>query len=245
MKSMKRLHTHAQHFLASPQLVAELIGHSDIRKDDLVYDLGAGSGIITDALARRCLKVVAVETELQALAKLRQNVGHLQNVTIVEADIMNLPLPEAPYKIFANIPFSLSAQIVRKFTETERRPQSMYLIVQKQFARKLVPGDDHFTSQLGAQFGPWFSARIRRPLRKTDFTPPPGVDTVLLELKQRDEALLSTRESTSYRAFVGRCFAEQKFFMQTPRVQVGISPELRPSQLSLAQWCTLYATIKA
>lgn len=51
---MKRLHTYAQqHFLRSPRLVAELIGHSNIRKNDTVYDLGAGSGVIASVLARR------------------------------------------------------------------------------------------------------------------------------------------------------------------------------------------------
>lgn len=237
---MKRLDTHAQHFLRSPRLVAELVGHSNIRKNDTVYDLGAGSGVIASVLAGRCKQVVAVEIEPQALSHLRKNMLEYDNVTILERDILKVTPPDTPYKIFANIPFHLSAQIVRKFTESDHPPRAIYLIVQKQFARKLVPGNDHFTSQLGAQIGARYTARIRRPLQRTDFTPPPGVDTALLELKLRDEALVPTDRLATYREFVARCFAEQKYFATTPRSASGISSERTPSQLTLEQWVRLY-----
>jgi 23S rRNA (adenine-N6)-dimethyltransferase len=240
---MARLHTYSQHFLRSPRLVAELIGHSNIRKNDVVYDLGAGSGVIASVLASRAKSVIAVELEPGAFRKLQANVARFDNVQIVQEDILKLQPQESSYKIFSNIPFSQSAQVVRKFTEIDNPPKAMYLIVQKQFAKKLVPGDDHFTSQLGAQLGPLFSVRIRKPLRRTDFTPPPGVDTVLLELKQRDEPLLALSELETYRQFVGRCFAEQKFFTSLAREKAGLTPEKIPSQLTLENWLALYHSV--
>lgn len=236
MELMSRSHTHAQHFLRSPRLVAELIGHSNIRRNDVVYDLGAGSGIITSVLARRVKQVFAVEVEPRALAALRRNLDSIDNVTIIEKDIRKIR-PEAPYKIFANIPFHLSSQIVQYFAFNVMPPKSMYLIVQRQFARKLVPGDDHFTSQLGAEIGPLFTVRIRKPLRKSDFTPPPAVDTVLLELKQRENSLVPAVESARYREFVKRSFTNQTFFTSLKKP---FSSALRPSQLTLEQWISLY-----
>ena len=241
MERMARHHTYAQHFLRSPRIVAELIGHSNVRKNDTVYDLGAGSGVITSVLARRCKKVIAVEIEPQALTKLKQNVGTMENVEIIEQDILAITPPETSYKIFANIPFNLSAQVVRTFTEAAHPPRSMYLITQKQFARKLVPGDDHFTSQLSAEIAPWFTVRIRKPLRRTDFTPPPAVDTVLLEIKPREEPLVSKIHTTDYRQFIARCFTNQTYFAS---LEKPFSPELRPSQLTFEQWLILYKLIK-
>jgi len=52
-----------QNFLRSPKLALFLIGHSNIKKRDLVIDIGAGSGVITSALARRCKKVIAVDSK--------------------------------------------------------------------------------------------------------------------------------------------------------------------------------------
>jgi len=240
---MARLHTYSQHFLRSPRIVAELIGHSNIRKNDIVYDLGAGSGIITSVLSRRSKEVMAVEIEPHALSKLRQNIGTLPNVTIVEKDILTLQPQHESYKIFSNIPFQLSSQIIQRFVFDVPPPKSMYLIVQKQFAKKIVPGDDHFTSQLSAEIGPFFTTRIRKPLRKTDFTPPPAVDTVLLELKRREEPLIDQKDSTNYRTFVQQSFSSQTYFQKQPRVAANISPQLRPSQLTLEQWLDLYKLI--
>ncbi len=240
---MPRLNDYSQHFLRGPRLVAELIGHSNIRKNDIVYDLGAGSGVIASVLANKCKKVIAVENEPEALKKLRTNLGNILNVDIVDQDILKLKIPDGRYKIFSNIPFSESAAIVRKFTESDNPPIATYLIAQKQFARKLVPSDQHFTAQLGAQIGPMFTARIRKPLRKTDFTPPPNVDTVLLEIKLREEPLLAKAAMPAYRDYVARCFAEQKFFSRQPREIAGISSEKIPSQLSIEQWVRLYKTI--
>lgn len=236
---MARDYHYDQHFLRSPRLVAELIGHTNIRKNDLVYDLGAGSGVIASVLAGRCRQVVAVELEPRALATLRRNVASYNNVTVVEGDILRVPLPAERYKVFANIPFSLSSTVVRRLTEADNPPLALYLIVQRQFARKLTFGS-HFTSQLGAQLAPWFSARIRRPLRRTDFTPPPAVDTVLLELRLRPEPLLSNSDRQHYHQFVERCFAEQKFFARQPREQAGISSEKKPSELDEQQWVALF-----
>ncbi len=238
---MARHDTYSQHFLRGPRLVSELVGHSNIRKNDIVYDLGAGSGVITSVLAHRCKHVYAVEVEPGALKKLYSNVGTLDNVTIVEKTFLKL-YPEEPYKIFANIPFHLSSATLQHFIFDTAMPKSMYLIVQKQFARKLVPGNDHFTSQLSAEIAPFVTARIRKPLRQTDFTPPPAVDTVLLELKQREVPLIDPKYTAEYREFIQRCFSQQKFFLSRPRAQVNISPELRPSQLTLEQWLQLYKT---
>lgn len=240
---MSRDYTYAQHFLKSPRIVAELVGHSNIRKSDTVYDLGAGSGVITSVLARRCKQVVAVEIEPNALKNLRANMVDFDNVTIIDKDITKLNISDESYKIFANIPFNLSSEVVRKFTESDTPPKAMYLIVQKQFARKLVPGNDHFTSLLSAQIGPWFTARVRKPLRKTDFTPPPAVDTVLLEIKLREEPLLGKSLATQYREFIERCFSEQKYFTSQDRAATNLSPEKIPSQLSQDEWLRLFATL--
>ena len=237
---MARNHKYAQHFLRSPRVVAELIGHSNIRKNDIVYDLGAGSGVIASVLARRAKYVIAVEIESAALRKLHENLDDVENVEIVERDILSLKQPEGRYKIFSNIPFSMSADVVRKFCFDDNPPISMYLIVQKQFARKLVPGDDHFTSQLSAQIAPWFSVRIRKPLRKTDFTPPPAVDTVLLEIKRREEMMIELKSQTDYVTFVEQCFSRQKYFSALKREEAGVSPEKLPSQLTSDEWVKLF-----
>ncbi len=237
---MSRKYEYSQHFLRSPRLVAELVGHSNIRRNDIVIDLGAGSGVITSVLARRARHVIAVEIEPVALEKLRRNTANLDNVTVVAGDITSLQLPDDSYKVFSNIPFAISADTVRWLTTVEKTPKSIYLIVQKQFAQKLIASDRHFTSQLGSEIAPWWQARIRKPLRRTDFTPPPAVDTVLLEIKPRPISLLPSNQQASYRQFVEQAYSRQQFFVALPREQTGISSERKPSEVTPEQWSKLY-----
>jgi len=176
----------SQHFLRGPKLAGFLIGHSNIKKRDVVIDIGAGSGVITAALARRCKQVIAIEPDHETAELLRKNVEKYENVTIVEQDFMEYQLPDGDYKIFANPPFHLSSAILHKLDEAENPPKAIYLILQKQFALKLLNNDRHYTSQLGKQLFINYAPRIRLPMKSEYFTPPPAVPTVLLELKRRD-----------------------------------------------------------
>lgn len=237
---MARKHEYDQHFLRSPRLVAELIGHSSIRRRDVVYDFGSGSGVISSVLARRAHRVVAVEHEAEALANLRRNLGSLQQVTIVDGDMLDVILPDESYKVFSNPPFSLSSPLLHRLVEADNRPRAIYLILQKQFALKLVPSNRHFTSALGITVASRYDARIRRPLKRTDFTPPPAVDTILLELKLRETPLVDDAHYLRFCKFVERGFRDAAFFAKLPRQEREISPERKPSELTPEQWVELY-----
>jgi 23S rRNA (adenine-N6)-dimethyltransferase len=232
---MKRdIKTHGQHFLRGQSFIAELVGHSTIRKNDMVLDIGAGSGAITDVLARRVTRVVAYEPEPIAAKKLRDNLARRQNVEIIEKDFLCANLPDVPYKVFSNIPFRLSSKIVRKLVTAKTPPTAIYLIVQKQFAQKMISTGTHFHGALGMAIAPWWVARIRRPLRKTDFTPPPAVDTVLLELKLRETPLVPPDRQTAYMAMVEGCYSDPRLY-----AKIGGPKDKKPSQLSLEEWVAL------
>ena len=181
-----RNHHLSQHFLRSPRLALMLIGHSNIKKRDLVIDIGAGSGVITSALTRRCREVWAVEPDQKTAETLRRNMAHFDNVRVIEEDFLTMELPSEPYKIFANPPFHISSAILHKLIEATNCPEAIYLILQKQLALKLISTDRHYTSQLGHEINKIYATKIRYPLRPTDFTPPPAVPTVLYEAKKID-----------------------------------------------------------
>ena len=176
----------SQHFLRSPRLALMLIGHSNLKKRDLVIEIGAGSGVITSALSHRVNKVIAIEPDAETAKKLRENLKkhNIENVEVVEQDFLDYELPKEPYKVFSNPPFHLSSKIIHKLIEADNPPEAFYLILQKQFALKLLNTDRHYTSRLGLQTIAKYQTKIRYPLRNTDFTPPPAVPTVLFEAKK-------------------------------------------------------------
>lgn len=230
----RNIKTHGQHFLRGSSFIAELIGHSNIRKNDTVIDIGAGSGAITAVLARRAKRVIAYEPEPLAAEKLSANMQHYANVEVVAKDFLQADLPGESYKVFANIPFHLSSKIVRKLVMAKTPPKSIYLIVQKQFAQKMLTGGNHFHGSLGMAIAPWWVPRIRRPLRRTDFTPPPAVDTVLLELKPREVPLVPQNKMLAYMVLVERSYADPRAY-----AKLGGPPSKKPSQLTLEEWVAL------
>lgn len=231
---MRRLDKYSQNFLRNPRLVLELIGHSNIKKSDTVFDIGAGSGVISACLAKRAGSVISYEVDPRMVAKLHDNLVKFENVTVIGRDFMEAELPSSPYKIFANIPFHLSSPIIKKLTESPRRPEAIYLIVQKQFAEKLLIDTDKFTGLLGAQIAPIYTAKIRKRLERGDFWPRPAVDTAFIELILRDKPLVPEDKLINYREFVDKCFSRQKYF-----ATLGLGNK-RPSELSTAEWLGLF-----
>lgn len=235
---MKRLDTHSQNFLRSPQLVQELVGHSTLKKRDTVLEIGAGSGVITSVLAKRTANVIAYEYDSRVVSKLRDNLARFKNVTIIQGDFLSAELPDSPYKVFANIPFHLSSPIIKKLTESPRRPQAIYFILQKQFANKFLIDKPGFTGMLGAQTAPIYTARVRQKLQKTDFWPKPAVDTVFLELKIREKLLIQENQLEKYRVFIAGCFADPRLYAKAG------GKDKKPSELSTDEWLALFARQK-
>lgn len=238
---MKRLHTYSQNFLRNPQLVSDLLKRTTVTADDTVYDLGAGSGVISAVLAKKAKAVVAVEYEPSAVATLCRNMERFTNVTVVQSDILKVTFPKTPYKIVANIPFHISSPIVQRFFNTPDSPEVAYLIVQKQFGKKLVASDTtHFTSQLGMIIGAEYAVKSIRNLRKTDFWPHPAVDTLFLELLKRPVPLVKASRLAAYKRFTEDCFSDPKKLAKMPLSIIGAVPGVSPSRLSLDQWLLLF-----
>ena len=238
---MKRLATYSQNFLRSPKLVESLLDRSTITKNDVVYDIGAGSGVITSVLAKHAKQVVAVEYDQRVAKTLIHNMRDVPNVSVKIGDIMQMNLPTTPYKIFANIPFHLSSPIIQRFINSPMAPEAAYLIVQKQFGRKLIATDtSHFTAQLGMLIGAEYRVKIIKNLRKTDFWPRPAVDTVCIELIKRPQSLIPTKRLSAYTQFTIQCFSDPKKLARMPLHIIGQTAGTSPSRLSLDQWVILF-----
>jgi 23S rRNA (adenine-N6)-dimethyltransferase len=242
---MKRLAHYSQNFLRSPKLVDELIAKSNLTSTDTVYDIGAGSGVITSRLALKVGKVIAVEFEPRIVETLKQNTEKLTNVSVRHEDFLKTPLPKTAYKIFANIPFHLSSPIIKRFINTPDAPQAVYLIVQKQFGEKLVSNESgRFTAQLGMIIGAEYTVKILKNLQKADFWPNPAIDTVFIEMVKRKQPLVPKDRLKAYEQCTTECFADPKKLAKLPLHIIGKTPGFPPSRLTLTQWLILFNSQK-
>ena len=190
----------SQNFLKDPRLVASLIERSSIGPQDVVYEIGPGKGIITAELARRCKRVIAIEKDPALAAFLHEKLAHLRNLTIRTADFLSCPLPPLPYKVFSNIPFNITAAIMTHLTESAHPSEDSYLVMQKEAAEMYL--GQPYASLRSVLLQPWFKLEILHQFRRSDFSPQPGVDVVLLRLSKRKQPPLTRSDRQRFRDFV-------------------------------------------
>ena len=236
---MARKHRISQNFLRSPRIALMLVGHSNIRKRDFTLDIGAGSGVFTYALSKKSAQVLAIEFDRGTFKKLQNNTKNLENVEVLCADFLHFNLSKLPknYKVCANIPFHLSSPIIQKLTNAQNSPKSIYLILQKQFARKLIMSDRNFTSALGVKIFPFFESKIKKPLQKSDFTPPPAVETLFFEMKRRENPLILKKEQGKYNDFIEKMFAMPEFYKKNCQPKFKTK---KPSELKGEEWLEIW-----
>lgn len=104
----------SQNFLTDRRIIERLLSRTDISDSDTVLEIGAGKGHITKALSKRSKTVVSYEIDGKLYEKLRPNVA--ENVRLIRGDFLKCALPKSPYKVFANIPFSKTSEIMRRLT---------------------------------------------------------------------------------------------------------------------------------
>ena len=194
----------SQNFIRDAALVDTILDRSSIGPDDVVYEIGPGAGAITDGLARRCRHVVAVEKDPRLAERLRGRFAARPNVTVFLDDGLTFPLPVTRYKVFANVPFNVTAGIVTRLTRAPTPPEDTYLGVQHEAAQRYTgsPAETLVSVLLKPHFDPTIVHRFSR----RDFIPAPGVDVVLLRLRKRGPPLLGPHETQPFRDFVAHGF---------------------------------------
>ncbi len=241
----------AQNFFRDRELVASLIANSSLGKDEIVYEIGPGEGIITKELAERAGRVISIEKDAALAVQLRGKLRERTNVQIHEGDFLKYKIRDKNYKIFSNIPFNITAEVVKRILFGENPPGEAYLVVQKEAAGKFA-GIPHET-EISVLAKPWFTFEILREFQRTDFEPVPSVSVVFLHIVKREQSLVSPKNTWKYRKFVQFGFGAWKKDLRTAykkvltheqwkRLSKNLSFSLKatPTELTFEQWMNLF-----
>ncbi len=167
-------------------------------------ELGAGTGILTEALAGSGAHVLAVEVDGALAARLAQRFADHPSVTVFGCDALEFPLPASPYRVVANPPFNRTSAILHRLLDHPAGgPTRADLVVQWQVARARAAADDRAPIDLvGASCAPWWTFRRARRLPAALFRPAPSVDAAILNVTRRPSPLLPVAVAARYRDFV-------------------------------------------
>ncbi len=244
----------SQNFLCSRTLINSLVRRSSIGQNDTVLEIGPGKGFITDELLRAAKRVITVELDQKLVLHLKQILGHHPNLQVHRGNFLNFSLPSYSYKVFANIPFSIEGEIVRKLLDSNNPPQDCYLMVDKRLALRLS-GTAH-ENQFSLKHKPWFDISIFYQFKRSDFVPEPSVDSVMWRITKKSLPLIPEEEGRRWERFIEAGFGQGTPVKQNLRrlltgrqiqdlqSRVNFSLKAKPGYLTLEQWIDIYRTIK-
>jgi 23S rRNA (adenine-N6)-dimethyltransferase len=246
---------HTQNFLRDAELARTLVAQAGLGATDLVYEIGAGTGTITAALADSCRAVIANEIDARLCESLRVRFAGRPNVQVRCGDFRSDTLPSEPYKVFANPPFDIISEIIGKVTRTEPQPVDTYLVVQREAAERYRGAPDETLVSLLLK--PFFAPSVVHHFERDDFAPKPGVDVVMLRLRKRGPPLVDPERAQAYRDLVVSGFTAWKptvgaalarrFGSGVARrllTEISLDPALKPTLLSFDSWLDLYAAFE-
>jgi 23S rRNA (adenine-N6)-dimethyltransferase len=172
------------HFLDDPALIRRLVRASGAGPGQLALDLGAGHGALTAALAAAGPRVIAVERDPGLARGLRRRMAGRPLVTVLTADLREIPLPHRDFLVVANIPFAVGTAVARRLAGDPSVPLAgAELIIGWGTARTLTAPVPR-SAELA-----WWAARYEFRLVSRvppgSFTPPPRVAAAHLSARPR------------------------------------------------------------
>jgi 23S rRNA (adenine-N6)-dimethyltransferase len=240
----------AQNLFASAGAAERLVGLARIEPGERVYDLGAGTGLVTTALAAAGARVIAVERDPNLARKLRARFAATPAVTVLEGDLDHVRL-QAPFKVVANPPFNRTAALLRRLLFEAPAPTAAALVLQREAARKWAGLPSPTAVSLAA--APWFELSVGAPFRRSDFTPRPGVEVAVLSIARRPRPDLGEELRGAWGAFVshvlGRGRADARGALrgllsnlQWRRLggERGLAPDARLAELAYEDWLAIF-----
>ena len=181
IKPIKRL---GQNFLIDKQVIKKVIQTANLQTKDVVLEIGPGTGALTQEIAKRVKKVIAVEKDINMCKILKQAIRDFKNVEIVNQDILKnyeLGIRNYEYKIVANLPFYITAPVIRKFLEIKNPPKEMTLIIQKEVAQRICAKPPKMSIlAVSVQF--FAKPKIISYVSKKSFYPQPKVDSAIIKI---------------------------------------------------------------
>ncbi|MBM4270561.1 MAG: ribosomal RNA small subunit methyltransferase A [Deltaproteobacteria bacterium] len=149
IRPLKRL---GQSFLQDINVINKIVGLADIRSDETVIEIGAGIGVVTELIALKAGRVIALEVDPRMVAVLRERLAHIDHVTVIHADVLQYDFSSCDssssrkMKIIGNIPYHISSQILFHLLSYRQHISTMILMFQKELADRLVasPGTKEY-----------------------------------------------------------------------------------------------------
>ncbi len=274
---MNRYHIKAnksfgQNFLISQEIIEAIIDSSDIKKDNLVIEIGPGLGTLTKFLLEKAAKVVAIELDKKMVDILRDRFLLYDNFELFQEDILKTDLERLidqekkenkikKVKIVANLPYYITTPILMKLLEEELPLESITVMIQKEVAERLtaIPSQK---STGAITYSVYYYAETKKikEVPKEAFIPQPKVTSEVIKLNIRKNPPIEIEEKQEMFKIIKCAFSQRRKTLLNALVntniflnkaqgtkilkEIGVNSNIRPENLKLEDYANLTKLIK-
>lgn len=235
----------SQNYLTSRVTIERILRLSDLGKKDHVIEIGAGKGHITRELIRYCGTVTAYEIDPKLVEYLNKQFEGEKNLKLTHRDFLEAALPsKGQYKVFSNIPFSITSAIMRKLTQGVNPPHESWLVMEKGAAKRFM-GKPHETV-LSLTIKPFFTTEVQYHFSRQDFHPAPGADVVLLHISKKGQSDIPQTQRREFSVFIEKGLKYGVRSLMTARQiktalkLAGFSDIKQSGEILYVQWLCLF-----
>lgn len=257
-----------QNFLFDPGILDRIVESAEIGPEDTVVEIGPGLGRMTQMLAARAKRVIAIELDNKLYQNLLHNLPSVRpggsrqagsNIELVLADCLKYPYENLDrFKVVANIPYYITTPILFKLMESGDRLVSMTLTVQKEVAKRITAspgGKEYGVLSIAVQLK--MDPSIEFIIPRGAFRPPPRVDSAVIHLKHRTAPLADIDDETHLMKVVRAVFSTRRKtllnglkpfgkadFLRRILDGLDIQAQIRPEELSIQTLAALSNALK-
>ena len=254
-----------QNFLIDASVVEEIIDAAGISEEDTVLEIGPGIGTMTQYLAERAGKVIAVEIDRALIPILEDTLSAYDNVKVINDDILKVDLNRLseeenggrPIKVVANLPYYITTPIIMALLEKEVPLESITIMVQKEVAERMKTGPgskDYGALSLAVQY--YAEPVIVTEVPPHCFMPRPGVSSMVIRLDRYKEPPVTPKDPDKMFKLIRASFNHRRktlsnglstdpsLGLSRERVtealeKMGLPVDIRGEKLDLAQFAEL------
>ena len=185
-----------QNFLIDPAVCPRMAESCGLTKESGVLEIGPGIGVLTQELAARAGKVVAIELDKRLPEVLEETLEDFDNVKVVQGDVLKLDLqtligqefPDGDVQVCANLPYYITSPVIMRFLEEKLPIKALTVMVQKEAAERIcaLPGT-RACGAVSVAVQVYAEPEILFPVGRESFFPPPNVDSAVMRLTVRRE----------------------------------------------------------
>jgi 16S rRNA (adenine1518-N6/adenine1519-N6)-dimethyltransferase len=243
-----------QNFLIDPAALELVLKAADLASSDTVLEIGAGVGTLTARLAPEVRRVLAVELDARLIPPLREVVGELANVEVIQGDILSLDLAALtrgePFRVVANLPYQITSHLLRRLMEMPHGPDRVVLTLQAEVVDRVVAAAGEL-SLLALSVQVYGEARRMAGIPAGAFFPAPQVDSAVLRIDRHPRAAIPPELLPAFFRLARAGFQQRRKQLRNALasglgrppesaaqllVRASVRPQARAQELTLADW---------